>query len=165
MNKQRIIVIIGAIIIGIAGAWFYMQSEKGNDAQPIGSSEKEDIFERTASPEVSVIMGSPALSPSPSGMSARAVKEFRITASNFKFSMNEITVKKGDIVSIRLKNEGGQHDLRIDGFYGKVATRLLQAGQEDTIEFVADKTGRFEYYCSVGSHRQIGMKGTLVVEE
>jgi plastocyanin len=29
---------------------------------------------------------------------------------------------------------------------------------------VADKKGTFEYYCSVGQHRALGMKGKLVVE-
>jgi plastocyanin len=32
------------------------------------------------------------------------------------------------------------------------------------IEFVANKKGKFEYYCSVGEHRAMGMKGNLVVE-
>ena len=33
-----------------------------------------------------------------------------------------------------------------------------------TAEFTADKVGSFEYYCSVGSHRSMGMKGVLKVE-
>jgi uncharacterized cupredoxin-like copper-binding protein len=32
------------------------------------------------------------------------------------------------------------------------------------VQFVADKTGTFEFYCSVGNHRQMGMVGTLVVQ-
>ncbi|MEY4731380.1 MAG: hypothetical protein RL681_326, partial [Candidatus Parcubacteria bacterium] len=43
------------------------------------------------------------------------------------------------------------------------ATKVLTDGQSETIEFVANKAGTFEYYCSVGSHRQMGMKGTLTV--
>ncbi|KKT09719.1 MAG: Plastocyanin [candidate division WWE3 bacterium GW2011_GWB2_43_22] len=56
----------------------------------------------------------------------------------------------------------GTHDLRLDEF--NVATKLLKAGETDTVEFTADKAGVFEYYCSVGEHRKMGMVGTLTVE-
>ena len=41
--------------------------------------------------------------------------------------------------------------------------RPLHIGEEQTITFVADKTGGFEFYCSVGNHRAMGMVGTLIV--
>ncbi|MFN2312139.1 MAG: plastocyanin/azurin family copper-binding protein, partial [Spirochaetia bacterium] len=34
-----------------------------------------------------------------------------------------------------------------------------------TVEFVADRAGSFEFYCSVPGHRQAGMYGTFVVVE
>ena len=60
-------------------------------------------------------------------------------------------------------NQQGQHDWRLDEF--NAATKVLKTGEEETIEFIANKTGQFEYYCSVGTHRQMGMKGTLTVTE
>ena len=74
-----------------------------------------------------------------------------------------ITVKKGDTVSITLKNVGGTHDLKVEGY--EVGTQKITDGQEETFTFVADKVGNFEYYCSIGTHRSMGMKGTLIVEE
>lgn len=91
------------------------------------------------------------------------VKSFTIDAANFAFSMDEIRVKEGDTVRVTLKNTEGFHDFMIDAFAGAKTTRL-EAGKEETIEFVADKKGSFEYYCSVGSHRAMGMRGTLIVE-
>lgn len=90
------------------------------------------------------------------------VKEFIITGSNFKFDIKEIKVKKGDRIRIVLKNAGAFHDWVIDEFNAK--TKQIKTGEQDTIEFVADKTGQFQYYCSVGTHRQMGMWGTLIVE-
>ena len=90
------------------------------------------------------------------------VKEFKISGSPFKFSMSEIKVKKGDTVRIVFTNVEGTHDWVIDEF--NAATKQLKAGESETIEFVADKAGTFEYYCSVGSHRAMGMKGNLIVE-
>ncbi|MEK7509080.1 MAG: cupredoxin domain-containing protein [Patescibacteria group bacterium] len=90
------------------------------------------------------------------------VKEFTISGQPFSFAPNTMTVKKGDTVKITFKNVSGTHDLRVDGY--NVGTKVIQAGQEETITFVADKAGTFEYYCSVGEHRQKGMKGTLTVQ-
>jgi plastocyanin len=91
-----------------------------------------------------------------------AVKSFVIEGKSFSFTPSTITVNKGDTVKITLKNTGGFHDLRIDGY--NVGTPQIQGGEESTFTFVADKAGTFEYYCSVGTHRQMGMKGTLTVQ-
>ncbi len=56
----------------------------------------------------------------------------------------------------------GFHDLVIDEFNARTAQ--LQTGQSEIIEFVADQSGEFEYYCSIGSHRAMGMVGKLIVE-
>ncbi|OGN04280.1 MAG: hypothetical protein A2659_03275 [Candidatus Yanofskybacteria bacterium RIFCSPHIGHO2_01_FULL_44_24] len=80
----------------------------------------------------------------------------------FSFNPAEIRVKKGDTVRIIFRNEKGTHDWVIDEFNAR--TKILQVGQTETIQFVANKAGTFEYYCSVGTHRQMGMKGNLVVE-
>ena len=90
------------------------------------------------------------------------VKEFTISGKNFNFAPNTMTVKKGDRVRITLANGDGFHDLVIDEF--GVATKKINTGMTDVVEFTADKAGSFEYYCSVGSHRMMGMKGTLIVQ-
>ena len=90
------------------------------------------------------------------------VKEFTVSGKNFSFTPSMITVKKGDKVKITFQNSAGFHDFVIDQ-YG-VATKQTNAPTTEVIEFTADKTGSFEYYCSVGTHRAMGMKGTLVVE-
>ena len=96
------------------------------------------------------------------GLVTGAVKEFTVTGKNFAFSPSTITVKKGDRVKVIFKNENGYHDFVIDEF--GAATKQAQSPTMETIEFTANKTGTFEYYCSVGSHRAMGMKGTLKVE-
>lgn len=91
------------------------------------------------------------------------VKEFAVTGSPFKFSLSEIRVKKGDTVKIVFTNTEGFHDWVIDEFNAK--TTQIAAGKTETVTFVADQAGTFEYYCSVGQHRANGMKGNLIVEE
>lgn len=119
------------------------------------------------SPSVSALVSpaeskKPEASPFPAVSVQAPIRDFVFTASDFKYSLSEIKVNKGDVVRIVLQNTDGTHDLRIDEF--NVATKMLKTGEEQMVEFVADKTGIFEFYCSVGAHRQMGMKGTLVVE-
>src|SRR3989344_6587130 len=89
------------------------------------------------------------------------VKEFSVDEVPFSLSPSTITVNPGDTVRITVKNKQGTHDFKIDEF--NVSTRTLNTGETQTITFVADKTGTFEYYCSVGNHRAMGMVGTLIV--
>ena len=89
------------------------------------------------------------------------VKEFSVDAVPFSFSPSTMSVNKGDTVKITVKNVNGTHDFKIDEF--NVSTRTLNTGETQTITFVADKAGTFEYYCSVGNHRAMGMVGTLIV--
>lgn len=95
-------------------------------------------------------------------MMAPATKSFTISGNNFAFDVTTIEVNKGDKVKITFKNTGGNHDLRVEGY--DVGTKVLGNGKEETFEFEADKSGSFEYFCSVGSHRAMGMKGALIVK-
>ena len=45
------------------------------------------------------------------------------------------------------------------------ATKVIKTGETDTVEFIVDKAGTFEFYCSVGEHRNMGMVGALTVTE
>jgi len=89
------------------------------------------------------------------------VKEFMVDAAPYSFSPKTMSVNVGDTVKITLKNVNGVHDLKIDEF--NASTRVLNAGEMETITFVALKAGTFQYYCSVGNHRAMGMVGTLTV--
>ncbi|HVS79795.1 MAG TPA: cupredoxin domain-containing protein [Candidatus Paceibacterota bacterium] len=91
-----------------------------------------------------------------------AEKTFTVSGKNFTFTPSTITVNKGDKVKIVFQNTEGTHSFQIDGY--NVGTQTIAAGQEATVEFTADKAGSFQYYCSVGTHRQMGMVGTLVVQ-
>lgn len=84
-------------------------------------------------------------------------------AGSYYFSPKTISAKKGDTIKITITGKGMMHDFTLDAF--DVQSSTIQPGSSTTVEFVADKTGSFEYYCSIGSHRQLGQVGTLTVEE
>lgn len=92
---------------------------------------------------------------------------FDLTGENFKFMMNgveapDLKVKKGDRVTVNLTSTNGFHDWVVDAF--GAATERVDTGNSTSVAFIANETGTFEYYCSVGQHRANGMKGNLIVE-
>ncbi len=149
--KNPLIIILVVTLLALGG-WYYMSmtpeandSMMKDDASMNGGEKMEDSTPAGA----------------PEAMTG-SVKEFTVNGNNFKFDPATLSVKKGDTVKITFVNTGGFHDFVIDEF--KVATPQIKDGQA-VVEFVADKSGSFEYYCSVGTHRQMGMKGTLTVTE
>ena len=142
MNKTTSIII--ALIIIIGGYWFFTNKKM----QPTNV-----VTQETQQVVVTQVPSSPDL---------MNIKSFTVEGGNFIFTPTVITVAKGDTVRITFKNTEGFHDFIIDEY--NVKTKQISAGQEETIEFIADKVGTFEYYCSVGSHRAMGMVGTLEVK-
>ena len=85
-----------------------------------------------------------------------------MTGKSFEFSVKEIKVKVGQTVRVNFTSENGLHDWKVDEF--EAATDRVNTGETTTVTFTADKVGEFEYYCSVGNHRAMGMVGKLIVE-
>lgn len=77
---------------------------------------------------------------------AQNEKFFEIRARKFSYNPNIIKVKKGDKVKIRLVSEDVTHGLFIDGYGFQTQAH---PGEDGSISFVADKTGRFIFRCSV----------------
>lgn len=148
MNKNLLWVLIigGMVVVGIIIVLVLTKSN--NSPVPV------------ISPTLSPVVVTPV--PVEASPVASLAAEFTVTASNFKYDVKTIKVKKGDTVKIIFKNTEGFHDFKIDEF--DVATNQIGAEEEDEVEFEATKSGTFEYYCSVGNHRKMGMVGKLVVE-
>ena len=143
--------------------------ESGDDGSDSGDNEDFELGSvNVNSGGVSVNSGGNNVNVNSGGVSVNSnngevEKKFTIDSFPYGYSQDKIVVKKGDKVTIKLTNSKGLHDFVIDEF--KVATKQIKQGETDTVTFVADKVGKFEYYCSVGAHRSLGMVGTLVVEE
>lgn len=84
------------------------------------------------------------------------VKEITLQATRFQYSPDTITVNKGDKVIINIENVDTPHGIRIPDF---------DVRDENKVEFIADKTGEFYFYCTVfcgDSHKE--MKGKLIIK-
>lgn len=160
---MKILVGIAIIVVLGAGVFYLTQKAPNGPNMPLLQNQAGES-QNTSSGRTEGAGTSTGNIPDASnpGAAVESIKEFTVEGSSFSFSLSSMNVKKGDKVRIVFKNMGGTHDFRLDEF--AVATKMLKGGEQETVEFTASKTGSFEYYCSVGSHRAMGMKGTLIVK-
>jgi len=83
---------------------------------------------------------------SPFARAEVAPQRVEITAKRFSFTPDEITVKKGQPVTIVLKSLDVDHGLRIRDLGVNVK---VKGGQTAEVTFTPDKTGDFVGHCSV----------------
>ena len=85
------------------------------------------------------------------------------TATDFKFSQPKPTVKSG-AVTIKEVNKGQTpHSIELEGNgIGEKRAGTIGPGQSNTLK-VNLKPGKYEFYCPVDGHKQLGMKGELTV--
>jgi plastocyanin len=150
-GKSSILYFLIATVVVIGGIIWYT-SQKGTIAPTIEESTK--MNNNSAN-------NLPANSSAEKEVSQK-IMVIEVKGSPFKFEPNEIRVKSGAKVLINFISEKGMHDWVVDEFNAR--TKIIKDGETDSVEFTADKVGTFEYYCSVGNHRAMGMKGNLIVE-
>ncbi len=80
-------------------------------------------------------------------------------SGNFFFEPSQLKLKLGQPVTIQFTNSGF-HNFTIDA----LGVNQQLSGANATVSFTPDKKGTFEFYCAIGSHRAMGMKGTVIVE-
>lgn len=153
MNKYLIAIFVA--IIALSGVAFgikrYFPSLLSDQTESISENENQDKQEN-----LTVVSQEESLED-------LQVKEIVLEASEFKYDLQEINLKKGEKVILTLKNVGRMpHDFVVDEL--GVRTKVINKGETDKIEFIPERTGNFEFYCSVGNHRQLGMSGKVVVE-
>jgi uncharacterized cupredoxin-like copper-binding protein len=100
--------------------------------------------------------------------------------AEWHYQPSRIVLHQGEQVRIELHNDGKiLHDFKIDKLKADVAESNgtgpltagkgelfvgADAGKDGTLVFTPKETGTFTFYCTVPQHRQLGMKGTLIVE-
>ncbi|HVX03081.1 MAG TPA: cupredoxin domain-containing protein [Nitrososphaera sp.] len=152
-TKNRAIA-IGAIaaIVSVVGFFGYRALIPSNGSTPVFGFPSNDFISATHSQNGGYYFLSQA---------SGAVKGIRSVGSSSQINPT-YTYKKGDLVSFHVINEDQQthskHNFNIDAF--NIHTKDLDYFGTDTVSFVADKTGTFNYYCSI--HPE--MKGTITVE-
>jgi uncharacterized cupredoxin-like copper-binding protein len=88
-----------------------------------------------------------------------------MTAADFKFDPSDPTVKSGN-VTFNLKNQGqAPHSLEIEDVNGQdqEIEGDVAPGQSGTLT-VNLPPGKYEFYCPVENHKEMGMEGDITVK-
>jgi heme/copper-type cytochrome/quinol oxidase subunit 2 len=101
------------------------------------------------------------------GVLAQTKREVGVTAVKHEFRVAgsdraEIHVTQDDLVRVTLTSNDIPHSFTLPDY--RIQKRV-EPGRDVTFEFRAEKTGRFEFFCSLStdSCRERGMVGTLIV--
>lgn len=98
-----------------------------------------------------------------SGRKVNGVREIKLEVFQFGFKPETIIVKKGEEVRIIAKSIDVMHGIGIKELN---INQKLPPNQEKVIEFMADRSGRFHFHCSVYCGAGHGkMHGMLIVNE
>lgn len=152
-NKFRSVLLLAGIILALlAGGMLFVI---------VGSSRTQQQDMQTKQPQQTPVDSTSRPNETTAAPTIER-KDIMVEGGSYYFKPNQLRVKKGDTVKIIFNNVDGTHDFVIDEF--NVKTNQITAGKQETVTFVADKAGTFEFYCSVGPHRQMGMRGKLIVE-
>lgn len=145
------------IIVLVAGLGYFFTQKNRGDTSNVQPSSQETVQEDS--------MANPPLSTENQSSETALMSDssiITVEGGAFFFKPNVIKAKKNQKVTIEFQNVGGNHDFTIDEF--NVKTKTIGPGETAKVEFTPSKTGSFEFYCSISNHRQMGMKGTLIVE-
>lgn len=89
-------------------------------------------------------------------------REFNVRTYNWGVDPGIMEVDAGDTVVLRVTSDDVDHGIGINEF---LINRRVQPGTPITIEFLADKRGTFEIYCSVPcGEGHLTMKSKLIVK-
>ncbi len=137
--------------------------EPGADGQEDEAMEVEDDGQEDDDGAITNGMPVPGSTVDEMVVSDQNARIIAITADNFSFGPNAITAKKGEKVTLRVTSTEGNHGFGVPDLGINTA---VSEGKTVHIELPTDKTGTFNFKCSVpcgSGHRD--MTGTITITE
>jgi plastocyanin len=172
MNSKALFATV--LVLALLGGFLYFRNNQSQQMETLPQREATaPVVDQVPTGSNDAMMEDDAMMEENGGMEDESVMEdgammekadvtVEVEGGKFYFTPEEITVTEGDTVKIVFNNVDGTHDWVIDEFDAR--TETINTGETDEVTFVADQAGTFEYYCSVGNHRELGMVGSLIVE-
>lgn len=143
MNRNAVIAIVIVVILVVIGGGYFLFGNK-----------------------ITTSLDKNAPTPGPTsttGNRHEAVSDITVEGTEYQFSPSTIVAKLGKTLTINFKNTGKMpHDFAIKEL--KVATKVLQPGQSETITVTPKDRGMFMIECTVPGHAAKGMRGLLMIQ-
>ena len=87
-----------------------------------------------------------------------------VMVSEFAFAPTELTVPAGLTMFTLNNTDSRRHDMVIAYNETTLQSETLGGGEVGMWEVTLDQAGTYEFWCSVGNHRERGMTGWLTVQ-
>ncbi len=155
MNKAVALGLLLTSSLVLAGCWPFPDRQPAEQVTPAANTQVSPV------PASAVVEASPT----PESAVVDESVDYEIEAKNFSYSLKTIEMKAGETIRVKLVNAEGTHDLMIAEL--EVKSKLLKAGESTVVEITAPVSAKgqsYEFYCSVGNHRQMGMSGTIMIK-
>ena len=89
--------------------------------------------------------------------------EVTVKMSEYMFSPSIISIDTHEDIVFNLKNLGfTTHSFVVEEL--GINSGVIPPGVSKTITFSTEEPGEYEFYCNIGSHRDNGMEGVLIVK-
>jgi uncharacterized cupredoxin-like copper-binding protein len=97
--------------------------------------------------------------------SGAPVATVSVKETEFKLDPANAKVAKTGVVAFKVTNSGkAEHNLEVEGPSGEVELpQNIEPGGSATLRVNLSKPGRYEWYCPVGKHKDLGMRGEVEV--
>lgn len=99
------------------------------------------------------------------GASPSGAQSVDVSETEYQLDPSDPTVKSGT-VTFKATNDGTvTHSLEVEGPNGEQELDSdLSPGQSGTLTVDLSKPGKYEFYCPIDNHKQMGMEGTVTVQ-
>jgi len=100
----------------------------------------------------------------PAATAIPSATEVRVQAANFGFAPSEIRLPKGTDLNLTLTNpsaNGVVHDLTVPALGIHI---VANPGETRTLGLRGLAAGRYDAYCSVPGHADLGMRATVIID-
>jgi plastocyanin len=106
---------------------------------------------------------SPKATPTGSPTESAGTLSLQADQSQLKFDKTALSARSGKVTIVMKNPSTLPHDVAIEGNGVDVKGKTVTQGGTSTATATL-KAGTYTFYCSVDSHRQAGMEGTLTVK-
>lgn len=157
MNPLYISVAAGLVVIVALGLLIMKKSNNGDEVSSVVPEEAAEVVNGTPT-EIPVVAGAS----SSATLDEKGARVVNMEAGSFYYKPNVINAKKGEKIKLVMKSMDMMHNFNIEEL--NVHSPLVKSGETNSVVFVADKAGTFEFYCSIGKHRANGQIGKITVK-
>jgi uncharacterized cupredoxin-like copper-binding protein len=143
MSKSVVWIVLGFIVgIGVVAA--YMVSNPKQSVQtPTENSDKSEELDEDIKNEDAI--------------------EVTVKMSEYIISPSVISIEEDKDATFVIKNLGFTTHNFVSEELG-IYSGVIPPGESKTITVMANEPGEYDFYCSIGDHRNNGMEGVLIVK-